>query len=96
MAYKARYTKYLGIFQGMRERFTEFNRIIAKVEQADEYATYLRVLRDIFSKEEEKREFSTMVIKQKLNIDNIVSDIFKEAARDLEGMHILGKKILCK
>jgi len=89
--YKKRFVKHLGVLQGLSHKYKELFGIIAKIEQVDKYANWLRVLRDLFSNDEENRKFSTLALKQKYKIETIISDFSKETGQNIEELSKLGK-----
>jgi len=89
--WRNRYALHLGILQGLSEKHQELNRLISKIEQADQYTQLLRIMRDLFSLNEEKRKFSTLALKQKLNLDSISSDIYKDVGKNADAILKLGK-----
>ncbi len=92
---RGRYTKYLGLMQGLSTRYGELNRLIAKIEQTDAWARNLRVLRDLFSLDEEKRRFATLAFRQRVATSGtdmmLVDDLTKGAGVDAEEVSKLGR-----
>ena len=85
---RRQYVGYIGLLQGLSARCKELGRLIARIELTDERARYLRVLRDLFSADEEKRRFATLAFKQRLGAEKaliVVTDLTKEAGTDTEG-----------
>ena len=85
------YINHVDILQALAFKYSELDRLIAKIELTDKHAKWLRIIRDLFSFNEERRIQATADIKEKLQIQHDSVDLCKDILAPPEQILKLGE-----